>query len=396
MASEKSDSKLSEQFHEFYQLKLVILQNKVKDMYTEQGLVFMKSAVKTKADCIMFITKAVPLMRRVNKPKIEDLTPLDSKYHELKLKNPIFKDHGKLFRITDKVKVNKLSYGRISDKSNYIRSIYNHVFTDWKMKPTEYFNIDTNRCIKATAVDNHTYRNDFFNLVSSDKSYLSMYIEVLTEYFKLMKNIVTDHLGCPGYVMLECKPIGVPPIKMRVTRGTPYVDEKYGIATDNKRLLDLTLGYITGTWNADYNVVSTAVPKDGKDGMSSNEVLMNTILDARGFKQLSNPGYFRLDSIPNKRFDFAFVHEGQKIIIEVDGEQHFKAVEHWGGDEALEKNKSGDILKTQAAIKEGFRIFRFSKLTSLAMNSNLDIALKSSDKFWCDSPKKYAYIIKAL
>lgn len=48
-------------------------------------------------------------------------------------------------------------------------------------------------------------------------------------------------------------------------------------------------------------------------------------------------------------FDFAILNEYKKVIglIEYDGEQHYKAVEKFGGQTALESNKRRDMIKTE-------------------------------------------------
>lgn len=55
----------------------------------------------------------------------------------------------------------------------------------------------------------------------------------------------------------------------------------------------------------------------------------------------------------NKRYDFLL--EDYKIIIELDGRQHFKQVSNWGSPE---HNKKNDELKNKLANENGYKIIR--------------------------------------
>ena len=50
--------------------------------------------------------------------------------------------------------------------------------------------------------------------------------------------------------------------------------------------------------------------------------------------------------------------EELKLAFEYDGEQHFKAVEYWGGEEALKKTQKYDRLKNKLCKKEGINLIR--------------------------------------
>ena len=67
---------------------------------------------------------------------------------------------------------------------------------------------------------------------------------------------------------------------------------------------------------------------------------------------------YREYAIGNKRYDF-FLPE-YNLLIERDGEQHYRDVDLFsGGDKNyLNKQKKNDKLKTKLAKKEGFKIAR--------------------------------------
>lgn len=57
-----------------------------------------------------------------------------------------------------------------------------------------------------------------------------------------------------------------------------------------------------------------------------------------------------------KRFDFYI--EKINLCIEYDGEQHFKPVKHWGGEEALRKAQKSDLFKNEFCNENGIELIR--------------------------------------
>lgn len=58
-------------------------------------------------------------------------------------------------------------------------------------------------------------------------------------------------------------------------------------------------------------------------------------------------------------FDFAIFEKGQLLgLIEYDGEQHFKAVENWGGEEQLKIQQERDKRKNQWCQENNIRLIR--------------------------------------
>lgn len=70
------------------------------------------------------------------------------------------------------------------------------------------------------------------------------------------------------------------------------------------------------------------------------------------------PGKFDKLRIPGTRYEFDFGSSTDKLLIEFDGNQHFEAVDFFGGEEALIANQSRDVLKTQWALDNGYRLLR--------------------------------------
>lgn len=58
------------------------------------------------------------------------------------------------------------------------------------------------------------------------------------------------------------------------------------------------------------------------------------------------------------RMSYDFYLSDYNILIEYDGEQHFKPVKVWGGKEEFENNKKRDAIKNEYAKKNGIKLLR--------------------------------------
>lgn len=65
----------------------------------------------------------------------------------------------------------------------------------------------------------------------------------------------------------------------------------------------------------------------------------------------------RNDKTKILRFDFYV--ESLNLLIEYDGEQHFRPVKFWGGESGFEKVKLRDKIKNEWANKNGYTLIRF-------------------------------------
>ena len=59
-----------------------------------------------------------------------------------------------------------------------------------------------------------------------------------------------------------------------------------------------------------------------------------------------------------RRYDFCVIYHNKRLMIEFDGEQHFKPIEHWGGEEGFLKRKEADLIKTEWCEKEQIPLLR--------------------------------------
>ena len=97
---------------------------------------------------------------------------------------------------------------------------------------------------------------------------------------------------------------------------------------------------------------------------SKGEEKIKLLLDNRNIKYLYNNNYFKDLKNPQNnnylRYDFIILNDNEQplYLIEYDGEQHFKSVERWGGEEKLKKQQEYDKIKNNYAINHNLPLIR--------------------------------------
>lgn len=81
---------------------------------------------------------------------------------------------------------------------------------------------------------------------------------------------------------------------------------------------------------------------------SKGEVLIKDILTENGFKFDRE-----VKVVNNYRFDFVVYHNDVKYYLEVNGIQHYKPIEYFGGIETYNKQLLRDVIKKSYANKNG-------------------------------------------
>jgi very-short-patch-repair endonuclease len=77
---------------------------------------------------------------------------------------------------------------------------------------------------------------------------------------------------------------------------------------------------------------------------------------------------YQVAQLPNKYYDFYFEYNGQKFLVELDGEQHFNCTSFYH-DVFIHKQHM-DRLKTRVAYDFGYKLIR-STIESLVMSGHI-------------------------
>lgn len=112
---------------------------------------------------------------------------------------------------------------------------------------------------------------------------------------------------------------------------------------------------------------------------------METILQENNFSYKKEKIFEDLRSTVNEEFhlrvDFVIYLESITIAVEVDGEQHNKSVEYWGGEKQLKIRQNNDLAKEKYfSEKEGYLLWRFSE-SEIKKNDFEDVFLKKINPY---------------
>jgi very-short-patch-repair endonuclease len=133
--------------------------------------------------------------------------------------------------------------------------------------------------------------------------------------------------------------------------------------------------------------------------MSKGESLVIQCLNFYGVMYTCQKTFQNLYDENVLKFDF-FI-PSINLLIEFDGEQHYKCIEHFGGVNTFEKNKKHDNMKDHYALTSGLSLVRiaFEQINNInmilrdtinrIMNGNRIIDVSISTRFNSDELKKY-------
>ena len=145
----------------------------------------------------------------------------------------------------------------------------------------------------------------------------------------------------PDYEIISTEYIGIKEV---------YIWKYNGVFQNNKdydRLFQCTAdGFING------KVKHPAISK------SSLELKMCKILDNLHINYETQKTFENCKDKIKLRFDFYFLLNNKEYCIEVDGEQHFKPIEFWGGESTFREIKKRDKIKNDYCLSNGINLLR--------------------------------------
>lgn len=99
---------------------------------------------------------------------------------------------------------------------------------------------------------------------------------------------------------------------------------------------------------------------------SNKEKVIAKFLMQKGFTPYHN--VIKKDCIGDKSylpFDFGIIVNGKELLIEYDGEQHFKPIRFFGGVEHFAQIKRHDDIKTEYCQKNGIPLLRLNSESNI-------------------------------
>lgn len=130
---------------------------------------------------------------------------------------------------------------------------------------------------------------------------------------------------------------------------------------------------------------------------SKGSIQCYNCLKILGVKRVDKEHTLKL--LPNRRFDFKFIYNNRKYLLEYDGEQHFHRVPKFHKTiEDFHEGQRRDIIKTLAAINSKFVLIRISYSEVHNVRRILETQVFNNDniRYYFSNLDKYAYIIRHL
>ena len=93
------------------------------------------------------------------------------------------------------------------------------------------------------------------------------------------------------------------------------------------------------------------------------------------------------------RYDFVVKYKDKIIIIEYDGEQHFRVIDCWHTEETFNESRKRDIYKQNIALKEDKKVIRIDySINFNRIEEYLKVALEHSENIYYSTPSLYEWM----
>lgn len=112
---------------------------------------------------------------------------------------------------------------------------------------------------------------------------------------------------------------------------------------------------------------------------SSNELITQQFLESHNLKFESEKTFPDLigSSYMQLRYDFCVYYDDKIILLELNGAQHYKPVEYFGGVAQFKKQQEHDRLKKEYARKHGIDLYVID-----CSSGNINLVIKSLEKIF--------------
>lgn len=128
---------------------------------------------------------------------------------------------------------------------------------------------------------------------------------------------------------------------------------------------------------------------------SNGETNVRLYLESQGISFYQE---FRIENHPDlegKRFDFYFIYNEQRYLIEFDGRQHFEFVEYF--HETYDNfilGQNSDKIKTQIPLSLGYKIIRIDYTQEKSVDRYIMEALESGQALSLSNEEMYSYLFE--
>jgi very-short-patch-repair endonuclease len=265
-----------------------------------------------------------------------------------------------------KIHKNKYDYSLVIYKKMSLKvKIICPIHGIFKQEPSAH--LKGNICPKCSG---HFMNTEYF-IEKSQKTHKNKYDYSLVDYKKSKNNV---KIICPTHGVFElpaykhidghgCKKCSKDEYRQRY-----FLDFLEKSREIHKNKYDYSIvDYITGSKRVKIicpiHGIFKQKPSDHKSGKgcskcneSKGENQIRMYLDNKNIKYIRQYSFKNCRNINQLPFDFYL--PDYNCCIEYDGQQHFKVIENWGGQEGFERRKENDKIKTDFCISNNIKLIR--------------------------------------
>ena len=101
----------------------------------------------------------------------------------------------------------------------------------------------------------------------------------------------------------------------------------------------------------------------------------------------------RINSLPTRFYDYGFLYNNQRWILEYDGSQHFKMSKFFHDtQEVFLERQQIDKLKTNMALAEGYKVIRIDHTQINKIPYHIEQAFNTNQSLYLSTPEMYEYL----
>jgi len=105
---------------------------------------------------------------------------------------------------------------------------------------------------------------------------------------------------------------------------------------------------------------------------------------------------YRINSDNMKSYDFYFVYDNKKYLLEWDGPSHFITDDCFEFRKNIHDQRFRDIMYTNTALLNGYRIIRIDYTQIDYIKHHIELSLKIGHRYYFSDECLYEYIIRAI
>ena len=254
-----------------------------------------------------------------------------------------------------------------------IKCVHNLCSHEWSIKPADFLN--GIRCPSCSDLRKKPddFSKEISNLVGNEYTFIEEYVNRATK-IKCVHNLcshewsITPNNFLRGQRCPECKDKPVPP-----KTDTQFKDDVFKLVGDE---YSFTETYINSSTKIkcihnmqDCNYVWKIEPTEFLRGSRCPSCNKNSSAPSRDVERILKDMSIAYEkektfdscvSVKKLRFDFYFEINNKLYCIEYDGEQHFIAIEKFGGAAGLIETKRRDDIKTNFCIENNIDLLRLT------------------------------------